>query len=69
MRDAVKVPLVEDRFYLDIACHVLDSHALCANAFSENRSVHFNGRDPDFSRGLLPLSPQSVVVLLNQGFA
>ena len=43
--------------------------AFCANAVSENRGVRLNGRHPDFSRGLLPLSPQSVVVLLNQGLA
>ena len=42
--------------------------AFCANAVAENRGVRLNGR-PDFSRGLLPLSPQSIVVLLNQGLA
>src|ERR1700704_3836000 len=67
--DAVKVPLVEDRCVTSMSLATpVDTHdALCANALSEG--VRFNGRDPDFSRGLLPLSPQSFVVLLNQGLA
>jgi hypothetical protein len=68
--ETVKVPLGENRIYLHIARQALDTHdAFCANALSENGGVRLNGRDPDFSRGLLPLSPQSVVVFLNQGLA
>ena len=70
MPETVKVPLGEDRIYLHIARQALDTHdAFCANALSENGRVRLNGRDPDFSRGLLPLSPQSVVVFLNQDLA
>ena len=70
--DAVKVPLVEDRFYLDIALRLwarttrlartlywkIDAPVLLMQHLGHS-DCGINGRDPDFLRGLL--SPQSVV--------